>query len=336
MRRLALVAVAVLVGATACGTTRVLRSTAPPRSVLVYAKPVGQCCYPPSTKPDRIWVASPDGSHRGFLAIGDEPVVSPDGRYVAFVNDGAVLVIPTAGGATTEVGSGHSPTWAPNSQFLAFDRASGRVVVDLDTGKQLTTIPYDGEDELAFSPDSERIAYGFDYDLYVVPTRGGSTIRLTDDHNLDGIVWGKPGIAFGRDLTRPLHGRKGDASRLSEDVWLTNGHLRNAHRLTHAGRFMLSPVAFSADGRSLLATTVGIHSGRPWAIDLPTHTLWPLTGPADIWPMDISRDGSTVLALGGACDAYPGGRGIIETIPFGGGKPHVVARGPCGASWNAG
>src|SRR6266852_5046916 len=61
---------------------------APSRRVLVYATPpvvYGVCR--PECRPDRAWVwrASVDGLKRVRLTHGLAPVVSPDGRRVAFV-----------------------------------------------------------------------------------------------------------------------------------------------------------------------------------------------------------------------------------------------------------
>jgi hypothetical protein len=49
----------------------------------------------------------------------------------------------------------------------------------------------------------------------------------------------------------------------------------------------------------------------------------------------LSSDGKTVLASVG-CGGMVSPYGYVETIPFTGGKPHVIARGPCRASWNPG
>ena len=103
-----------------------LAAARPMPNVLVYAKPVGP---QPTTKPQPIWVATADGSHPRFLANGNVPSVSPDGRYVAYDSDKDVLVIPTAGGEAVTV-STHAgvPSWAPNSRFLAYYGAAGVVV----------------------------------------------------------------------------------------------------------------------------------------------------------------------------------------------------------------
>jgi hypothetical protein len=49
--------------------------------------------------------------------------------------------------------------------------------------------------------------------------------------------------------------------------------------------------------------------------------------------MGLSRDGKTVLAARG-CGELATPFGLVETIPFGGGSPTVIVKGPCAASWN--
>ena len=69
------------------------------RSVLIWARPDGV-----------IRVTAPNGEHRRFLAVGHEPTVSPDGRYVAYAHERQVRVIPTASGKPTVVASAFEPT----------------------------------------------------------------------------------------------------------------------------------------------------------------------------------------------------------------------------------
>jgi hypothetical protein len=63
-----------------------------------------------------------------------------------------------------------------------------------------------------------------------------------------------------------------------------------------------------------------------------TRTLTPLLG--GLVPQGLSRDGGTVLAAFG-CGHNPGSTGALETIPFAGGPPTVIARRVCGGDWNA-
>jgi WD40 repeat protein len=331
MRRLAylLTAVAAVALIPGCGggTARV-PAVAPMRNVLVYSKP------PPGTYGDpQLWVAAPTGRHARSLGVGGAvPQVSPDGRFVAYdnVEDGQVLVVPTTGGEPLFAGFGEAPIWAPNSRFIAFNQDDGGLAVtDVETGKPVTTTTvahgslYRQVGAYGFSPDSRRIVYAKSHDLYVVPTSGGAPVRLTHGHDDYGPVWGLRGIAFVR-----FRGPEGD-------IWLVDKPGSAAHQLTHGANYEgLWPAFFSAAGRELLAfNQVGFGRGHPaqlWAVALPSGRirLLPLHQHA-IEALGLSRDGKTVLADNG-CFAD------LETIPFTGGKPHVIYHGfgACQASWN--
>jgi dipeptidyl aminopeptidase/acylaminoacyl peptidase len=66
----------------------------------------------------------------GFVA--PDPVVSPDGRLVAFVSDrdgwDHLYIVPSAGGGARQVTTGHyevrHPAWSPDSRVVAFDRSA--------------------------------------------------------------------------------------------------------------------------------------------------------------------------------------------------------------------
>jgi Tol biopolymer transport system component len=294
-----------------CASSRHPAAATPTHNVLVYSTRAG------------IWVAAPNGIHARLLTTGDNPSVSPDGRYVAFVTDGSphekVRVMPTGGGPAKTVGAGAAGLlrWAPNSRYLGFtdfDR-NRTLVVDVESGRRLRTLP---SSDFAFSPDSQHVAYSYG-GVWVVPTRGGTPVRLTNGLTDSNPVWGKPGIAyFG-------HAPNGD-------VWLMSPHGDDARQLTHAHLGRL-PFAFSADGTKLLAYVdasdpVNHNVGRLWAVDIPSGRTRALTGWSNILPVGLSTSGTRVLAISGAgC--------TLETIPFAGGKPHVIVHGACSASWNA-
>jgi dipeptidyl aminopeptidase/acylaminoacyl peptidase len=91
--------------------------------------------------PERaVWAARTDGSGAWRLAVltgnevggrGAGPVLSPDGKYVAFVKDGQIYRARTARGATSPVDTGgvafikewgaqSDPVWSPDGSKLAF------------------------------------------------------------------------------------------------------------------------------------------------------------------------------------------------------------------------
>lgn len=172
--------------------------------------------------------------------------------------------------------------------------------------------------DVSFSPDGGEVAFTTGAGgIAVHALGGGPTRRLAGG---TGPVWGPQAIAFHRGA-----GLRGDVWTVrpgSEPIRLTR---------THAGVF---PVAWSADGTRLLAANPAMHNGRLWAVDAPSGNARPLTDwRGDLYGQGISYDGRTVLAAIG-CGGMIGPAGVVETIPFAGGKPTVVVKGPCRASWN--
>lgn len=325
MRALLLAVLAVLACATACGSAAIRPSS----GVLVYAKPNAPLAGYTGHHED-VWVAQLDGSRAWKLASGVLPSVSPDGRLVAFGDGAQVLLESTQGGpaAVLYTFGGQwpvlyaPPVWAPDSEHVAIEAERGRlVVVDVAT-RQRSLLP--AAESFSFSPDSQRIVYEDRGDLYVIRVSGGTPRQLTHDRKDFAPVWGKPGIAFTRFPSRDH----------TADVWLTNARRTRMRRLTHTG-VGFSPAFFSADGTKLLAAIPPSHNGQLWAVDVRTGKARALTSlVGDLNAQGLSRDGKTVLVsigCGGRLSPY----GYVETIPFAGGKPRVIARGPCRASWNA-
>jgi Tol biopolymer transport system component len=317
---------ALLLVVLAAGSAAATAAPAKPvRNVLVYSKadPVAS-----AGEPEHVWRAHVDGRGPRLVGRGDDPSVSPNGRWIAFGRRSKVLVVPTMGGKARPVYTlhrglwlGEAPVWAPDSRTFALEDSLGLVVVSHPGRPTTRLLPRTGD--LSFSPNSKQIAYEADGDLYVVPASGGKPLRLTDDHKSFGPVWGKTGIAFVR-FTQDARG----------DVWLSDGHPRHARQLTHTGAGFW-PSYFSANGSELLAANPATHDGRLWAVSVTSGSAQPLTPwTGDLVPQGLSGDGKTVLAAVG-CGGLPGSHGYVETIPFAGGNPHVIVRGPCRASWNA-
>jgi hypothetical protein len=107
----------------------------------------------------------------------------------------------------------------------------------------------------------------------------------------------------------------------------------DARRLTHTG-MSLAPAAWDASGDRLLADSDNGLAGRLYAVSLPGGQTVALTAPTpNLVPEGLSANGRTVLAAL-FCHS-PGEHGLIETIPFAGGAPKVLLRGPCDAQWTA-
>jgi dipeptidyl aminopeptidase/acylaminoacyl peptidase len=182
----------------------------------------------------------------------------------------------------------------------------------------------------SFSPDGSTLAFqhstGSGSDIYTVRRTSGVIHRLTDDHRSAFPLWGPGGIAFerfGPDRCMNCHG----------DVWVMDERGSNLRQLTHT-RAGIYPAAWSANGRHLLAAYPATHNGRLYAVDAASATARPLTPfVGDLFAQGLSRDGRTVLAAIG-CGGLATPYGLVETIPFAGGHPTVIVRGPCRASSN--
>ncbi len=316
------------------GATSLPATPAPARVALVYATPVGTEFI---ARREVIYAASPADTHPRRLAVGASPLLSPDGTTVAYVggplqHPTGVRLIGTLGGTPTVVGiSGEPMVWSPDSRLLAVQGPHGLAIVDARTLRVTPIRLPEASGTFSFSPDGTMLAFqhstGSGIDVYTVRRTDGAIRRLTDDHRSGYPLWGPGGeIAFerfGPDRCANCHG----------DVWVMNDSGGDLHQLTHthAGIY---PAAWSADGRRLLAAYPATHNGELYAVDVESGGARPLTPfVGDLFAQGLSRDGRTVLAAIG-CGGTASPFGLVETIPFAGGRPTVIVRGPCRASSN--
>jgi Tol biopolymer transport system component len=245
---------------------------------------------------DQLWLMRSDGTH-------------------------ARLVIRASGGFSPIV-------WSPDSSHVLagawgglrlIDRRQGRVRLLAGTGRYT--------EQVSFSPDGRRIAFEREDqtggDIFVVSTSGGAPRRLTHDHKSYAPLWGPSRIAY-------LRGR----GFVDGDIWLIGGDGKHNLRLTtHAAGFY--PAAWSRSGRRLLGANPAVHNGRLWAIQVPSGAARPVTKwVGDLFAQGLSRDERHIYAAIG-CGGTASSNGFLETIPFSGGPPRVIVRGPCRGSWSA-
>jgi TolB protein len=142
---------------------------------------------------DDIVVMNPDGSGRENLTTGPEedtdPAWSPDGRFLAFVRDGAVHVVRADGSGLRRLAAGASPAWAPDGIRLVVakrtDRGADLYVIRSDgSGLRRLTRTAAAESEPEWSPDGRSIAFvraarAGSAHVYVMRPGGGGVRRVT-------------------------------------------------------------------------------------------------------------------------------------------------------------
>jgi len=173
----------------------------PARVALVYATPVGD--RPLATR-EIIYRASPTGTHAVRLAVGADPAISPDGRWVAYVGGTVdqprgLRLIGSAGGSPRPLPvTSRSPVaWSPDSRLLAASRERGVTIVDVRSGRATTIRLPEASGGFSFSPGGRTLAFqhstGRGPDIYAVSTGGGAVRRLTDDGRSESPLWGRAG-----------------------------------------------------------------------------------------------------------------------------------------------
>jgi hypothetical protein len=297
-----------------------------------------------------IWIARADGSERRLLVRkAFAPMVSPDGRWVAFAGclrgapclqgSGALnlFVVAARGGERRLLGRAVFPaSWSPRSDRLVGRRGNALVSIALDSA-ELTELRRGAFEGWSFSPGGDRVVYARmrppspgscdeASDLYTQPTAGGPRRRVTHDGRATNPVWGSDWIAFTHSDRTCAYGRR--------ELWLVRPDGSGAHRLARpsnrrplTGYYGLMPIDWR--GSSLLGGIATEWGDIALAVDPRTgayHQIghgWYATG--------LSHDGKAVLLYGGGAEAP----WTIGWIPFRGGREHVIAHGDVGhESWN--
>ena len=318
-------------------------AAAPAGATLVYTK--GWYSARPS-----VWTAQDDGSHALRLGPGSDPHAAPNGQLVVYermTSAGVrrLYVRPTEAGpprlllrSTRGFGA-----WSPDSRTIAAlagpELGEQRLVLIDVTTAATRTLARGAFFGASFSPTGDRVVYArapreafpARTDLYVAPVAGGPPARITHDRKSSDPAWGPRWIAYAH---RRKARRRNDAPKLN--LFLVRPSGAGAHQLTHVRPgFLLSgltPTDWSADGRRLLAEFGGQDTSYAVAVNPVTGHVRRISRFAEgIVGEALSADGTSVLATSGGPDNP---RANVVTIPYAGGRAHVLARRATTPDWN--
>ncbi len=314
-----------------------------------------------------IWSAADNGSGARRLASGSNPRISPDGRIVAFLHQGkgrasqpGLMLMPADGSApVSRLAVGWREVfdfaWSPDSASVAAvlgpELGPKRLVlIDVISGAQ-QTIARGFFFGVSFAPESGQggqIVYGRAAsekfpprsDVYRFDIPGGTPVQAphpvatTQDHRSAYPLWGPNGkIVFVK-----LLGAKQRQYGPKNELYLMNPAGKQVKRLTHTKVDPLLqglyPTQWSANGKRLLTQFEGQDTTYAVTVNPRTGAQRPLVEATEqgVIGTDLSADGKLVLGATGGFEPGPGHN--VVTIPYGGGKPKVLAKNASEPGWS--
>ncbi|HWN73863.1 MAG TPA: hypothetical protein VNN15_08670 [Solirubrobacterales bacterium] len=312
-----------------------------------------------------VFVAGDDGSGAKKLLPGENPHVSPDGKIVALLRQGASLkskpemvLAPADGSAppTVLVKGWRLPevfSWSPDGTLvvavLGPELGKQRLVlISTETGAQ-RTLAHGFFNGVSFSPDGGELVYAMAgtekfpprSDIYrteVLPPGAVSVKavipqRLTKDHRSSYPLWGPQKVVFVKalDAKKRKYGPK-------NELYLMNPNGKGVKRLTHTNVPVLLqglfPTDWSASGNQLLAEFEGQDTSYAVKVNPKTGAQKPIgeAGEQGLVATALSSDGKSVLGYTGGFD--PGVKHDVVSIPYAGGKPKVLAKNAFEPDWS--
>ncbi len=307
----------------ALGAAIGLVMAAPAHATLSYVK------FPGDGKPPRVFVADNDGKHPHRIGKGRNPVVSPDGRWVAWVAPGSperVLMRladrsrpPRKIAASSVIGDLH---FSPDSKSLGIVLATRLWVYDIHDRVSVKAASGNIHG-FSFSPDSKSVAFGTSgrndafgapSDLYSFDIANKHRVRITRDRKSLNPLWGANGIVHDRQKTRENDSPSYNLFEIQPD----GGSLRRITSLRAVPLVSgLVPLELSANGKRLLAELEGQDASAGVAVN-PSNGKVRLLGKSlenGFVANNLSADGRTVLGHTG-------------------GKPKVLVRKAFDPDWN--
>jgi hypothetical protein len=236
--------------------------------------------------------------------------------------------------------------WSPDSTLVAALRGPelGKlklVLINVVSGAQRVVAQgfFSG---FSFSSDGSELVYsraGSEKypprsDVFRVSTGGGKPVRLTSDRRSLDPLWGPNGkIVF----VKLLEAKKRKYGPKNE-LYLMNPQGKGVKRLTHTkvGPLLqgLFPTDWSANGKRILAEFGGQDTSYAVGVNATTGAQHPIgkAGEVGFVGTGLSADGKTVLGFEGGFD--PINKHDVVSVPYGGGKPTVLAKNAYKPSWS--
>jgi hypothetical protein len=321
------------------GAALALLVAAPAKARLAYVKDAKDGDF-------RVHVADDDGTHAHSLGPGRAPVVSPDGRWVAWIAPGSPerlkLRLADRSRKAREILRSSfigELRFSPDSKSLGMVVATRLLVYDIREREQFKAASGNIHG-FSFSPNSKSVVFGTsgrdgspdaESDLYSRELDGGPRRRITRDRKSLNPLWGRDGIVHDRQ-------RRRESDAPSYNLFAVNpdgGSLRRITALRIPSLVSgLVPLEQSADGRRLLAQFVGQDTSVGFAVNPGTGTVRALSRDFETGfvAADLTADGRTVLGHTGGPD--PTTRHNVVTVPYRGGKPTVLVKRASDPSWS--
>ena len=289
----------------------------------------------PGERDARVWVARDDGTQARRIGPGHSPKISPDGRWVAWVDDDEVMMRLADRSRKARVVVRSSSIgdlqFSPDSKLLGLVVGHRLFVYDIRERDEVKAASGSIRG-FSFSPDSGSVVFGTaglsdagdaPSDLYSFSLEDKARTRITRDRKSLNPLWGSAGVLHDRMRARP-----GDAPTYNVfSIKPDGGSLRRITTLKIPSLMSgLVPLAQSADGTRLLANFVGQDTQAAFRVNTRTGRAKALDDDFEngLVGFDLTADGRTVLGHTGGPD--PMARHDVVTVPYGGGDPEVLVR----------
>ncbi|MEV6527001.1 hypothetical protein AB0M43_34240 [Longispora sp. NPDC051575] len=277
-----------------------------------------------------IWYRGSDSAPRRVTdddAVQRHPTLSPDGRWIAYEQDGEIRLIRPNGTDGQTVTRGNDPSWSPDGTRLLFG-LDGAVHSAKRDGTDDRRLGAGGQP--AQSPDGTRIAFVNGPDVFVMPAAGGTATRLLPAGWGDSAdpAWSPNGarIAF---VTRKDDNPKDIAKGQAGDVYaapVAGGAPQKVGTLRGFAETRPSWYSYEWDGET--ETTV-VYSRRSWG---PGTDVWSADQrgehPVDLTARQNGREQDPAYSPDGARLAYTEWR----TAPDGSPQSRILVADASGAN----